>query len=116
MERSSLRAIAEPGAAFASLLDMFTKVLAHERTVTANINALMDLAVRESDHPTQALLSWYVTEQVEEEKNAAEIVRALTMIGENPTALFLYDKELGLRTVTVPTDFSLGVTVAMKGA
>ena len=64
----------------------------------------------------KVLLSWYVTEQVEEEKNAGEIVRTLTMIGDNKTALFMYDKDLGLRTVTVPTDFSLGVTAAMKGA
>jgi ferritin len=101
---------------FPSLLDIYTKVLSHEQSVTASINALMNLAVEESDHATQALLSWYITEQVEEEKNAGEIVRTLAMIGENPTALFLYDKELGLRTVTVPTDFSLGVTAAMKGA
>ena len=101
---------------FTSLLDMFTRVLAHEQQVTANINALMDLAIRESDHATQALLAWYITEQVEEEKNAGEIVQTLAMIGDNKTALFMYDKELALRAVTVPTDFSLGVTAAMKGA
>jgi ferritin len=75
----------------------------------------MDIAIGESDHATQALLSWYITEQVEEEKTAGEIMRTLTLIVNNPTALFLYDKELGLRIVTVPIDFSLGVTAAMKG-
>jgi ferritin len=114
--RIALAAVAPPEDEFPSLLDMFTRVLAHEQQVTASINSLMDLAIRESDHATQALLGWYITEQVEEEKNAGEIVQTLTMIGDNRTALFMYDKELSLRTVTVPTDFSLGVTAVMKGA
>jgi ferritin len=109
-------AIAGPSGQYPSLCALFEKVLSHEQAVTASINALMEIAVGERDHATQALLSWYVTEQVEEEKNAGEIVRTLTMIGDNKTALFMYDKDLGLRTVTVPTDFSLGVTAAMKGA
>jgi hypothetical protein len=37
------------------------------------------------------------------------------MIGSNTSALYLYDKELGARMVTVPTDFSKGVTAAMGG-
>jgi ferritin len=109
-------AITGPTGEYPSLLALFEKVLSHEQAVTASINALMEVAVAERDHATQALLSWYVTEQVEEEKNAGEIVRTLTMIGDNKTAQFMYDKDLGLRAVTVPTDFSLGVTAAMKNA
>ncbi len=109
-------AIEKPVDDFISLRAMFEKVLNHEREVTASIDALMELAVEERDHATQALLSWYITEQVEEEKNAGEIVNTLTMIGDDKTAAFLYDKELALRAVTVPTDFSVGVTAAMKGA
>ena len=108
-----LMAIEEPPAAFASLLEMFNKTLEHEQFVTKSINDLMDLAIAEKDHASQALLAWYVTEQVEEEKNATEILQTLKMIGNNTSALFLYDKELGVRTVTVPTDFSKGMTAAM---
>ena len=111
-----LASIAEPPSEYSTLLDMFQKILLHEQEVTRSINTLMDLAINESDHATQALLSWYVTEQVEEEKNAGEIAQALTMIDDNKTSLFLYDKELGARTVTVPTDFSVGVTAAMGNA
>ena len=107
--------IAGPTFECSTLLDIYMKVLIHEQSVTASINTLMDIAIGESDHATQALLSWYITEQVEEEKTAGEIMRTLTLIVNNPTALFLYDKELGLRMVTVPIDFSLGVTAAMKG-
>jgi ferritin len=110
-----LMAVAEPPSRYSSLLDMFEKTLAHERIVTKSINDLMDLAIAEKDHASQALLAWYVTEQVEEEKNAAEISQTLRMIGDNTSALFLYDKELGARLVAVPTDFSKGVTAAMGG-
>jgi ferritin len=76
----------------------------------------MELAIAEKDHASQALLAWYVTEQVEEEKNDTEIIQTLKMIGSNTSALFLYDKELGARMVTVPTDFSRGIAAAMKAA
>lgn len=109
-----LAAIAEPESTFVSLLDMYEKTYAHEQTVTASINNLMELAIAEKDHASQALLAWYVTEQVEEEKNDTEIIQTLKMIGNNTSALFLYDKELGARMVTVPTDFSRGVAAAMK--
>jgi ferritin len=102
-----LAAIAEPPRTFTSLLDMFEKTLAHE---------LMELAIAEKDHASQALLAWYVTEQVEEEKNDNEIIQTLRMIGDNKSALYLYDKELSARMVTVPTDFSKGVSAAMGAA
>ena len=112
----TLAAIAEPPRSFTSLLDMFEKTLAHEQFVTKSINDLMELAIAEKDHASQALLAWYVTEQVEEEKNDNEIIQTLRMIGDNKSALFLYDKELGARTTTMPTDFSKGVSAAMGGA
>jgi ferritin len=112
----ALTELAAPPVKFASLLDMFQKTLVHEQFVTKSINDLMDLAIAERDHATQAFLAWYVTEQVEEEQNDTEIIQTLTMIGDNKSALFLYDKELGARMVTVPTDFSKGVEAAMGTA
>jgi ferritin len=112
----ALGAIAEPPRGFTSLLDMFEKTLEHELFVTKSINELMELAVAEKDHATQALLAWYVTEQVEEEKNDNDILQSLRMIGDNKAALFLYDKELAARMATVPLDFSKGVSAAAGGA
>jgi ferritin len=110
-----LAAIDEPPAKYGSLIDIYDKALAHEKIVTGLINGLVELAIAEKDHATKVLLDWYVTEQVEEEKNATEILQTLKMIGNNTSALYLYDKELGARTVTVPTDFSKGVTAALGG-
>ena len=55
------------------------------------------LAVREDDYASQAFLQWFVTEQVEEEKNVGDVVETLKMVGNKSEALFLLDRELGGR-------------------
>jgi ferritin len=42
-----------------------------------------------------------VTEQVEEEKQADEIVQTLRAIGEDASTLFMFDRELGARTAAL---------------
>ena len=69
----------------------------HEKKVTAMINDLYGLAARENDYASQTFLQWFVTEQVEEEKNAEDVVETLKMIGDKSEALFLLDRELGQR-------------------
>ncbi len=93
----TLQAIPQPPAEFTSLLDVFEQVKAHEATVTALINRLYEIAVKENDYPSQVMLQWFVTEQVEEEKSAAEVVDALRMVGTQGSALFMADRWLGDR-------------------
>jgi ferritin len=93
----ALEQIAKPPTEFASLLDMFQKTLKHEEGVTKSINALMDLAIAENDHATRILLDWYVTEQVEEEKNDTEVIAMLKMAGTSAGTLLMIDKQLGKR-------------------
>ena len=50
-----------------SILDVFKKAYKHEQHMTASLNELSDMAVKEKDHATYNLLQWYVNEQVEEE-------------------------------------------------
>ena len=69
----------------------------HERKVTALIHRLYELALKESDYATQTLLQWFITEQVEEEKNAGQIVEQLKMTGGEPSALLLLDRDLAGR-------------------
>jgi ferritin len=92
-----LRAIEEPAHDFHSPLDTFEQALEHEKRVTSHIHDLYDLAVSESDYPAQVLLNWFVSEQVEEEKSATEIVERLRMADEDTAALLMLDKELGER-------------------
>jgi ferritin len=96
-EEVRLQAIEAPPNAFRSPLDTFEQALAHEKEVTSLIHSLYELAVRENDYPAQAFLNWFVTEQVEEEKSATEIVERLRMAGEDGAALLLLDREMGER-------------------
>ena len=100
--RITLQAIQQPAAEYKSALDVFEKVLAHEQLVTASIHKLYALAVKENDYPAQIMLQWFVTEQVEEEKNADAVVQQLRLAGDQAAGLFMIDRELALRTFIYP--------------
>jgi ferritin len=55
------------------------------------------LALSEKDFASEIMLQWFITEQIEEEKNAAEIVQKLEMIEAKGTAVLMLDHELGHR-------------------
>jgi ferritin len=44
-----------------------------------------------------AELQWFITEQVEEEKSAREIVAKFRMLKDDPASLLDLDRELGAR-------------------
>jgi len=92
-----LKAIAAPATVWKSSLEVFKEVQKHEAFVTASINALYELALGEKDYPSQILLQWFISEQVEEEKNAAEIVQQLELIDAKGTAVLMLDHQLGHR-------------------
>jgi ferritin len=92
-----LKAIAAPAASWKSALEVFKEVQKHEAFVTASINSLYEIALSEKDFASQIMLQWFITEQVEEEKNAAEIVQKLELIEAKGTALLMLDHELGHR-------------------
>jgi len=108
-EQVILKGIAAPATKFDSTLDMFEKTLAHEQFITKSINDLMELAISQKDHATQIFLEWYVIEQVEEEDNDNDIIAQLRLIGDNPHALLMLDRELSGRVANIPVDFSKGV-------
>ncbi len=108
-ESAVLKAIDEPQTTFDSPLDVFEKTLEHEQFVTSSINDLMNLAIEQKDHATKIFLEWYVTEQVEEEDTASDMIAQLKMIGDDPHALLMMDRELASRTAGIPLDFSSGV-------
>ena len=93
----ALLAIPQPDGGWTSPLAAFEAARKHEEVVSASIREIYDLAVKEKDYPSQALLQWFMVEQVEEEKTSREIVDTLTMMGDNRVGLLMYDKELGQR-------------------
>jgi ferritin len=95
--RVVLQGIESPLVEFGSPLEVFEQALEHEQKVTTMIDELYALSVTENDYASQTFLQWFVTEQVEEEKNAGDVVDTLKMIGDKSEALFLLDRELGQR-------------------
>jgi ferritin len=100
LERSGkveLKPIAGPQTTWNTSLEVFKHVQEHEAAVTASINTLYELALKEKDYPFQVALQWFISEQVEEEKNAAEIVQQLELIDAKGTAVLMLDHQLGKR-------------------
>lgn len=93
-----LQAIEQPKKGFASPLEVMRAALAHEQKVTAMINDLYELSVAHNDYPAQVLLQWFISEQVEEEKSAGDIVDKLEFAGDSPSAILVLDERLGQRT------------------
>jgi ferritin len=93
-----LKAIAQPPVVFESLPAVFEQALAHEQAVTAQINSLYELCFTEKAFAEMTELQWFLTEQVEEEKNAREIVAKFRLVKGDPAAILDMDRELGSRT------------------
>jgi ferritin len=93
----TLKSIEAPKTGWKSSLEVAEEIAAHEAEVTASIHALYELALKEKDYPSQGMLQWFISEQVEEEKNAAEIVANLKLIEERGTAVLMLDHQLAKR-------------------
>jgi ferritin len=100
--RVTLTAIDAPETEWDSPLAAFEAAYAHEQKVTGLINDLVKLARSENDAATDTFLQWFVTEQVEEEKNADGIVQKLKMVKDAPHGLLMMDSELGQRQPPAP--------------
>lgn len=95
--RVKLLAIDEPPADFKGPMDLFEKTLAHERHVSGRIRKIYGLAVKENDYESQVFLQWFITEQIEEEKTADDILQTLKRAGDDGHAILMIDRELGAR-------------------
>ncbi len=93
----TLRAIEQPPVDFKTPLDIFKMAHKHEQKVTGMIHTLYELALKENDYPSQVMLQWYIKEQVEEEKNAENIIEQLKMAGDSSAALLMADRQFAAR-------------------
>ena len=55
-----------------------------EQEVSRQIDALYELAFKEKAYAATVELQWFLTEQVEEEKSAREIVAKFRLVGSDP--------------------------------
>ena len=93
-----LRAIDQPTIEFDTFGDVFERVLEQEERVTGQINDLYELAFRSKAFAEMTELQWFLTEQVEEEKTAREIVARFRLVGDDAGSLLDLDRELGTRS------------------
>ena len=92
-----LPGIEEPRSEFSSIVEVFERALAQEQQVSAQIDALYQLAFEQKVFAAMAALQWFITEQVEEEKTVREIVAKFQMVHDDPASVLDLDRELGQR-------------------
>ncbi len=105
-----LKEIPAPQADFESIPAVFEKVLEQEIDVSRRIEALYELAFKERAFAELVELQWFITEQVEEERTARDIVAKFRLVKDDPSALLDLDRELGERTVA-----DAGMTAGNEG-
>ncbi len=92
-----LKSIAEPTSDFDSPRAVVEAAYDREKGNTKSIHALYRLAGENDDYATQAMLQWFITEQVEEERWAEEAVGLLDVAGDNRSALLMLDARYGAK-------------------
>ena len=92
-----LEQIDSPEKDFNNPMQVFEKILNHEKYVTESINCVASMSDDECDLATRQFIDWYISEQVEEEANARNVIKKLKMFGDEKASLYQLDKELGQR-------------------
>ncbi|MCX8080804.1 MAG: ferritin [Bacteroidia bacterium] len=91
-------ALKQPPTNYKSVKAVFEDILKHEIKVTAEINGLVDITLKEKDYTTHNFLQWYVSEQIEEEALARLIVDKLKLIGDDKSGLYFFDRDMQAMT------------------
>lgn len=87
-------ALKAPPASFKGIQEIFEQILKHEIHVSNEINKLVERCLSEKDYTTHNFLQWYVSEQIEEEALARNILDKLNLIGNDKGGMYLFDRDL----------------------
>lgn len=102
--RIILRLVEGPPSEWNSPLAVLEHTHRHEQKVTSMIYNLVNLAIEERDHTTHSFLQWFISEQMEEEASANEILQKLKLLGDAPGGLFILDRDLATRAFTISAE------------
>lgn len=83
-----------PQSNFKGVPEIFQHILEHEVMVSKEINELVEQCLSEKDYTTHNFLQWYVTEQMEEERLARNILDKLNLIGNDKSGMYMFDRDL----------------------
>jgi len=89
-----------PNVTFESFKEMFEMLFEHEVFVSKSINELVHISLQEKDYATHNFLQWYVSEQIEEEAVARNILDKINLIGNDKGGLYLFDRDIMQLNVT----------------
>ena len=96
-------AVEKPDKTYQSIEDPLKFGLEHEQYVTSLINTIYAAADDIKDYRTMQFYDWFVKEQLEEEKNAEDILKKYHLFGSDSKGLYALDQELAARTYVAPT-------------
>ncbi len=102
-EKVDLGAVDKPDKELRVLMDPLKAGLAHEQYVTSLINDIYDAAYSVKDFRTMQFLDWFVKEQLEEEKNADDMIKKMDLFGGDAKGLYSLDAEYAARVYTAPS-------------
>jgi len=85
-------AFEQPPVQFEGIKKLFNQVLEHEQFITASINAIVALAIKENDFATNNWIQWFVTEQMEEEASVQTIIDKLNILGDKN--MYMFDRDI----------------------
>ena len=102
-EKVTLDAIAKPDKELNVLMDPLKFGFEHEQYVTSLINDIYAAAYDVKDFRTMQFLDWFVKEQLEEEKNADDMIKKMELFGNDSKGLYSLDAEYAARVYTAPS-------------
>lgn len=102
-ENVDLGAIDKPDKVLKTTMDPLKFGLEHEKYVTSLINDIYGAAYEVKDFRTMQFLDWFVKEQLEEEKNADDMIKKMELFGSDPKGLYSLDAEYATRAYTPPS-------------
>ena len=90
--KAVISGIETPPSEFGDIREMFDKILAHEKFISASINGIVAVCIEENDFTTQNWIQWFVTEQIEEESSVKAIIDKLKLLGKDN--LYMFDRDI----------------------
>ena len=102
-EKVTLEAIDKPDKTYNSLMDPLKAGFEHEQYVTSLINTIYAAAYEAKDFRTMQFLDWFVKEQMEEVKNADDMIKKMELFGSDAKGLYSLDSEYAARMYTAPS-------------
>jgi len=90
----AIPALEQPTHSFKSLTALFQAFLDSEIYVTQQINGIIDECLKLKDYNTNNFMQWYVTEQLEEEATARTLLDKLSIIGDNNSGYYMFDRDI----------------------